>query len=69
MELEGHEMTHILVFVDEAGFSPAKGRRRGRNLIGHRATIGTPGQLGGIITTCAAIYENGVSIHIPHIGP
>lgn len=69
MELEGHEMTHILVFVDEAGFNLAKGRRRGRNLIGHRATIGTPGQRGGNITMCAAISENGVSTHIPHIGP
>lgn len=62
-------MTHILVFVDEAGFSLAKGRRRGRNFIGHRATIGTPGQRGGNITMCAAISENGVSTHILHIGP
>ena len=69
MELKGHEITHIPVFVDEAGFSPAKDRRRGRNLIGHRATIATPGQHGDNITMCAAVSENGVSTHIPHIGP
>nr|XP_023660024.1 uncharacterized protein LOC111839919 [Paramormyrops kingsleyae] len=69
MELEVHETTHILVFVDEAGFNLSKGRRRGRNLIGHRATINTPGQRGANITMCAAISENGVSTHIPHIGP
>ncbi len=46
-----------------------KGRRRGRNLIGHRATTDTPGQHGANITMCAAISENGVSTHIPHIGP
>ncbi len=69
MELEGHETTHILVFVDEAGFNLSKGRCRGRNLIGHRATTDTPGQRGTSITMCAAISENGVSTHIPHIGP
>ncbi len=69
MELEGHETTHILVFVDEAGFNLSKGRRRGRNLIGHRATTDTPGQRGTSITMCAAISENGVSTHLPHIGP
>ena len=69
MELEGHEMTHILVFVDEAGFNLAKGRRHGNNLIGRRVTIGTPGQHGGNISMCADISENGVSTHIQHIGP
>lgn len=69
MELEGHEITHILVFVDEAGLNLAKGRRRGRNLIGHRATIGTLGQCGGNITMYDAISENCVSTHILHIGP
>ncbi len=29
----------------------------------------TPGQRGANITMCAAISENGVSAHIPHIGP
>ncbi len=64
MDLEGYETTHIFVFVDEAGFNRSKGQRRGRNLIGHRATTG---QRGANITMCAA--ENGVSTHIPHTGP
>lgn len=69
MSLEGHETPHILVFVDEAGFNLAKGRRRGRNIIGHRATVDVPGQRGGNITMCAAISENGVATHIPSLGP
>ncbi len=43
MELEGHETTHILVFVDEAWFNLSKDWRCGRNLIGHQATTDTPG--------------------------
>lgn len=69
MALEGNETHHILVFVDEAGFNLAKGRRRGRNIIGHRATADVPGQRGGNITMCAAISENGVATHIPSLGP
>ncbi|XP_073474085.1 uncharacterized protein [Aquarana catesbeiana] len=69
MALEGNETSHILVYVDEAGFNLAKGRRRGRNFIGHRATLDVPGQRGGNITMCAAISENGVATHIPSLGP
>ncbi|KAK0131121.1 hypothetical protein N1851_034196 [Merluccius polli] len=69
MALEENETPHILVFVDEAGFNLAKGRRRGRNIIGHRATVDVPGQRGGNITMCAAISENGVATHIPSLGP
>ncbi|XP_078029674.1 uncharacterized protein LOC144466487 [Epinephelus lanceolatus] len=69
MALEGNETPHTLVFVDEAGFNLAKGRRRGRNIIGHRATVDVPGQRGGNITMCAAISENGVATHIPTLGP
>ncbi|XP_045562373.1 uncharacterized protein [Salmo salar] len=69
MALEGNETHHILVFVDEAGFNLAKGRRRGRNIVGHRATADVPGQRGGNITMCAAISENGVATHIPSLGP
>ncbi|KAL3976810.1 potassium voltage-gated channel Shaker-related subfamily A, beta member 1 [Sarotherodon galilaeus] len=69
MALEGHETPHILVFVDEAGFNLAKGRKRGRNIIGHRATVDVPGQRGGNITMCAAISETGVATHIPSLGP
>ncbi|XP_039608400.1 uncharacterized protein LOC120528320 isoform X1 [Polypterus senegalus] len=69
MALEGNETPHILVFVDEAGFNLAKGRRRGRNIIGHRATVDVPGQRGANITMCAAISERGVATHIPSLGP
>ncbi|CAM4714342.1 unnamed protein product [Leuciscus chuanchicus] len=69
MALEGNETSHILVFVDEAGFNLAKGRRRGRNIIGHRATVDVPGQRGANITMCAAISERGVATHIPSLGP
>ncbi|KAK0149398.1 hypothetical protein N1851_009878 [Merluccius polli] len=53
----------------QAGFNLAKGRRRGRNRIGQRATIDVPGQRGGNVTMCAAISENGVLTHIPLLGP
>ncbi len=68
MELEEHETTHILVFVDEAGFNLSKGRRRSHNLI-VTATTDTLGQRRANITMCAANSENGVSTAIPHIGP
>lgn len=57
------------MFADGAGFNLAKGRTRGRNVIGHQATEDVPGQRGGNITMCAAITENGVSTRIPNIGP
>ncbi|KAK0151412.1 Carboxypeptidase O [Merluccius polli] len=61
MELEADgAMGHELLFVDEAGFNLSKTRRRGRNIIGHRAIINVPGQRGGNITMCAAISQNGV---------
>ncbi|RXN14312.1 interleukin-1 receptor accessory -like 1-A isoform X3 [Labeo rohita] len=47
MELEADVMGHEQVFVDEAGFNLTKTRRRGRNIIGHRAIINVPGQRGG----------------------
>ncbi|XP_019217693.1 uncharacterized protein LOC109203111 [Oreochromis niloticus] len=50
MELEADAMGHELLFVDEAGFNLSKTRRRGRNIIGHRAIINVPGQRGGNIT-------------------
>ncbi|XP_025760651.1 uncharacterized protein LOC109201247 [Oreochromis niloticus] len=46
MELEADAMGHELLFVDEAGFNLSKTRRRGRNIIGHRAIINVPGQRG-----------------------
>ncbi len=69
MELEGHETTHILVFVDGAGLNLSKDWRCGHNLIGHQTTTDTPAQRGANITMCAAISENGVNTHIAHIGP
>ncbi|XDV33829.1 hypothetical protein PO909_004097 [Leuciscus waleckii] len=47
MELEADAMGHELLFVDEAGFNLTKTRRRGRNIIGHRAIINVPGRRGG----------------------
>ncbi|KAI2646419.1 Insertion element IS630 uncharacterized 39 kDa protein [Labeo rohita] len=60
MELDAAVNHHKFIFVDEAGFNLAKTRRRGRNLIGQRATIQVPGQHGGNISMCAAISEDGV---------
>ncbi|XP_028654701.1 uncharacterized protein LOC114649369 [Erpetoichthys calabaricus] len=69
MDLESSEPPHIFVYMDEAGFNLAKGRRRGRNLIGQRATVDVLGKRGGNITMCAAISDNGVHTHIPLVGP
>ncbi|KAI2643760.1 hypothetical protein ROHU_027153 [Labeo rohita] len=52
-----------------SSFNLSKVRRRGRNLIGYRATITVPGQRGANITMCAAISNDGVLCHIPAIGP
>lgn len=69
MDLESHETPHILVFMDEAGFNLSKCRRRGQNITGQRATVEVLWQHGGTITTSTATSENGVSTHIPVIGP
>ncbi|XP_019213444.1 uncharacterized protein LOC102077558 [Oreochromis niloticus] len=69
LELEARETLHTFIYVDEAGFNLAKGRRRGRNRIGQRATTEVHGQRGGKITMCAAISDNGVLTHIPLLGP
>lgn len=62
--MEEQEPPHVLVFVDETGFNLSQDRH-GRDVIGHQATTGTLGQLGGIITMYAAIPDNGVSTYIP----
>ncbi len=69
MELEASEPPHSFNHMDEAGFNLTKRRRRGQNIIGHRATVDVPGQRGRNITMGAAISENGVLTHIPIIGP
>lgn len=45
MDLEGQQTTHIW-------FNLAKCSRHGHNVIGHQATIVTPGQRTGNITMC-----------------
>ncbi|XP_051519617.1 uncharacterized protein LOC127420984 [Myxocyprinus asiaticus] len=69
MELETEGAHHKFIYVDEAGFNLCKVRRRGRNIIGQRATVTVPGQRGTNIITCAAISNDGVLCHIPTIDP
>lgn len=69
MELEANQVPHEIIYVDEAGFNLAKRRRRGRNIIGKRATVNVPGQRGANITMCAAISNNGALLHKCEIGP
>ncbi len=57
------------MYMDEAGFNLTKRRRRGRNVIGHRAIVGVPGQRGGNVTLCAAISNHGVVHHHANLGP
>ncbi|RVE60068.1 hypothetical protein OJAV_G00194290 [Oryzias javanicus] len=64
LELEARETLHTFIYVDEAGFNLAKGRRLGRNRIGQRATTEVPGQRRGNITMCAAISDNAVLTHM-----
>ncbi|KAI2649092.1 Insertion element IS630 uncharacterized 39 kDa protein [Labeo rohita] len=69
MELEANQVPHEIIYVDEDGFNLAKRRRRGRNIIGQRATVTVPGQRGANITMCAAISNNGALLHKCQIGP
>ncbi len=65
MALEGHETTHILVFVDEAGSICPKNR----DVVVISLDTEQQLTLQANITMCAAISENSVSTRIPHIGP
>ncbi len=67
--MDGEEIQHEFLYVDEAGFNLTRTRRRGRNIIGHRAIVNVPGQRGGNITLCAAITQNGVLHRHAHMGP
>ncbi len=69
MELEANQVPHEMIYVDEAGFNLAKRRRRGRNIIGKRATVTVPSQRGANITMCAAISINGALLNKCVIGP
>ncbi|XP_052349887.1 uncharacterized protein LOC127915112 [Oncorhynchus keta] len=63
LEMDAHAIPHEFIFIDDAGFNLAKTRRRGRNVIGHRAIIDVPGQRGGNITMCAAISNTHGVLH------
>ncbi|RXN30701.1 hypothetical protein ROHU_017607 [Labeo rohita] len=69
MELEANQAPHEFIYIDEAGFNLAKRRRRGRNVIGKRATVDVPGQRGANITMCAAIANAGLLLHRCQVGP
>nr|XP_024654061.1 uncharacterized protein LOC106675295 [Maylandia zebra] len=68
-EIEGRPVPHEIIFVDEAGFNLTKRRKRGRNIIGHRAIVNVPGQRGGNVTMCAAISQRGVLHRHAVLGP
>ncbi len=58
LELEAREPLHTFIYLDEADFNLANGRRlNGRNRIGQRATIDVPGQRGGNITVCSHLRK------------
>ncbi|XP_032362812.1 uncharacterized protein LOC116674448 [Etheostoma spectabile] len=69
LQMDGEEIQHEFIYVDEAGFNLTRTRRRGRNIIGHRAIVNVPGQRGGNRTLCAAITQNGVLHRHAHMGP
>ncbi|KAJ4928748.1 hypothetical protein JOQ06_004374, partial [Pogonophryne albipinna] len=46
LEKDADVIRHDFICIDEAGFNLTKTRRRGRNIIGHRAIIDVPGQRG-----------------------
>ncbi|XP_054592207.1 uncharacterized protein [Nothobranchius furzeri] len=56
------------ISIDEAGFNLVKRRRRGRNVIGQRATIEVPGLRGGNVTMCAAMNHHGILHRHAHLG-
>lgn len=42
LDIEAPAIPDVFMFIDPAGFNIAKTKRRGTNLIGHRATIDVP---------------------------
>ncbi|XP_072554161.1 uncharacterized protein [Paramormyrops kingsleyae] len=69
LEMDSNVIPHEFIFIDEAGFNLTRTRRRGRNIIGHRAIVNVPGVRGGNITMCAAITGHGVLHHHAILGP
>lgn len=67
--MDAEEILYGFIYIDEAGFNLTKARRRGRNIIGHRAIINVPGQRGGNLTLCAAISQHGVVLRHAKMGP
>nr|XP_023842939.1 uncharacterized protein LOC111963654 [Salvelinus alpinus] len=68
-ELDAMADPQEYIFINEAGFSLTKRRKRGSNIIGHRAFIQVPCQRGGKVTLCAAISNHGVLHHHVKVGP
>ncbi|KAK3533815.1 hypothetical protein QTP70_031072 [Hemibagrus guttatus] len=54
--IDGDPISHEFIFIDEAGFNLTKVRRRGRNIIGHRAILN-------------AITQNGILHRHVKLGP
>ena len=67
--MDGAAQPHEFIYIVEAGFNLSKTRRRGRNIIGQRAIVQAPGQLGGNISLCAAISLQGLLHHQAKLGP
>lgn len=67
--MEANQAPHEFIYVDEAGFNLSKRRRRGRNIIGKRATVVVPGQRGANITMCAAMANAGLLLQKCQVGP
>lgn len=68
-ELEASAVPHKFLYVDEAGFNLAMTSNCGRNVIGQRAAVQTPGQRGSSVTLCTTISDNGPVAYIPTVGP
>ncbi len=69
LDMDGAAQPHEFIYIDEAGFNLSKTRRRARNIIGQRAIVYVPGQRGGNITMCAAIFLRGLLHHHAKLGP
>ncbi|XP_060726101.1 uncharacterized protein LOC132845820 isoform X2 [Tachysurus vachellii] len=69
MELKANQAPHEFIYIDEAGFNLSKRCRRGRNIIGKRATVDVPGHRGANITMCAAMANAGLLLHRCQVGP
>lgn len=69
LQMDVDAISHKFTYTDEARFHLTKSRRRGRNIIGHRAIIDVSGQLGSNIILCAAITQNAILLPHANTGP